>query len=850
MPSLTVHHRIWRQVPWLLGLLAAPLLMGGVTVESQVISGLLIALGIFLNVTDLPIRTTSPRARTAMFILLGFLLFPLVPLPPGVVEMLSPERARLARDFAIPGMENVWTPLTLSPARTVHRIWELLLVFAVYWLSKQASRNPAFPRALAITIGVTVGLLAFSDVLLRVFGKNIFLGTGQTGWGTPAGTFANRNHFAAWIYVGSLFSFGWILRNTLPIQRARPTPVTDLHLRPGDIPGLSLAIVFGLVMGVLSGSRGGFITFVGGCFVWLALMTHRGRSRLRFQLMAGFICLLLFVAWAAGDNLFFRMSDVLQDLLYRYPKVAIWKDAWGMVGVHPVFGVGAGSFVWAFNHYKSAFGGTTFWHAENDYLQTVIELGIPASIILFLGLFRGARSTLALVLPTDSKLREPELIIGAIAALSTFVMHAMFEFVFQIESIALLAAAILGFLRGMLIWQYTETGTEILPRTPFRRGPLALGVVIIATAVVMATATAMWHVGLKQYSSFHAITNLTRSLKLWPFAADRQIALSRLQVAALEGPQKLMETPAPEEIRDSFHRALRVDPMNWGLRLEGAWVELAFAEDRELALAEAEKVVRLNRLQPQIPLRFARYFAYIDQSIALGFLRRVPHDIPRYFEDSLEIVWDMTSSATDLWEMTPDEPENLLILGQFAIQHNLAPMAASAFRLLEGRRDPIALADLFLKADAPGDALRVLENVPDGNAKLARVATAAQLLGQSIDAMRAARSVWESGPLTKQIFATITQPGRPKEVIERWRRSPSEPLYARAALGVVATEKPENRDMEIVRMIGDRFRQDPRIQYLAYTCLLEAGKIDMAAVHAVRLAGLSIEKEQSLSPER
>ena len=674
----------------------------------------------------------------------------------------------------------------------------------------------------------------------------MFLGTGQTGWGTAAGTFANRNHFASWIYVGSLFSFGWILRNTLPIQRTRNAPVTEMHLHQGDVPGLTLPIVFGLVMAILSGSRGGFITFVIGCFVWLVLMTHRGGSKLRFQLMGGFICLLLFVAWAAGDTLFFRMNDVLADLFYKYPKIPIWKEALGVIADYPIFGVGAGSFVWAYNHYKTGWGESTFWHAENDYLQMTMEFGIPAALLMLIWLIRVSKEPLSAVISSKTRLQEPELVIGAIAAIAAFSIHAMFEFVLQIESLALLMAAILGFIRGTFIWKNVSPETEFADRAPFRRGPLALGLVIFSTAVVLAISTSLWHMGLQRFAVDKAITNLTRSLKIWPFAADRQIALSRIEISALEENRvKENDSYTTDLIRKPFHRAMRIDPFNWGLRLEGAWIELAFSPDRERALKEAENVARLNRLQPQIPMRFARYFAYSDPELAIKFLKRIPRNHAHYFRESLQLVWEMTGNATDLWAMTPDRAENLLILGEFAIDHNLPPMATSAYRLLDDRVEPIPLSDLFIEAGAPGDALRVLNPVPTSNSKLARVAAAAQLLGQNLDAIRAARSVWENGPLTQQIFTEERYIGLYDEVVERWRQSSDNPYRARVLLAAISKQKPERRDLELTKTVSELFPKQPKIQYLAYTCFLEASKLEDAALCAVRLAMLSARLEES-----
>jgi hypothetical protein len=71
---------------------------------------------------------------------------------------------------------------------------------------------------------------------------------------------------------------------------------------------------------------------------------------------------------------------------------------------------------------------------------------------------------------------------------------------------------------------------------------------------------------------------------------------------------KLWQIRLAGEFRQQLSRTLAWDPYDWELRLERAWLDLAFSTNSLRALAEAREVVRLNPLQPQIPLRFARHY--------------------------------------------------------------------------------------------------------------------------------------------------------------------------------------------------------------------------------------------------
>src|SRR5437868_14836839 len=105
--------RMWRFIPFYLALITAPLLFGGVKQESQAILGILLSLGLILTSNVRPATPVFPRwVKIAM---VTFVFLQLVPLPFGVVRLLSPERARLAEEFPIDGMIPDWMTLSVSP---------------------------------------------------------------------------------------------------------------------------------------------------------------------------------------------------------------------------------------------------------------------------------------------------------------------------------------------------------------------------------------------------------------------------------------------------------------------------------------------------------------------------------------------------------------------------------------------------------------------------------------------------------------------------------------------------------------------------------------------------------------
>jgi len=156
---------MWRHYPWLIGLLLAPLLFGSVNPEGQAVVGIFFSLSFLLLAGEFGPRGGRSRVSWWKWIAIGLLSLPLLPMPIGVVEWISPQRAELAKMFPVePGGTAGWVTLTVSVANTVQRLWELMLLIAAFCLARHASRHPAFPRLFVGFVSFALLLLAASDV--------------------------------------------------------------------------------------------------------------------------------------------------------------------------------------------------------------------------------------------------------------------------------------------------------------------------------------------------------------------------------------------------------------------------------------------------------------------------------------------------------------------------------------------------------------------------------------------------------------------------------------------------------------------------------------------------------------
>jgi tetratricopeptide (TPR) repeat protein/O-antigen ligase len=135
-------------------------------------------------------------------------------------------------------------------------------------------------------------------------------------------------------------------------------------------------------------SRGGIGAFFGGVALFLALATRRQLALptdrpahpWRRYVAAGLVAALGVVAYLA-------LEPVLRELATLKTarddvKLELWRPAWRLIAEHPWLGIGRGSFATVFTGLKTDPAAVTFTHLENEWLQPLIDFGVPAGLLL------------------------------------------------------------------------------------------------------------------------------------------------------------------------------------------------------------------------------------------------------------------------------------------------------------------------------------------------------------------------------------------------------------------------------------------------------------------------------------
>lgn len=248
---------------------------------------------------------------------------------------------------------------------------------------------------LLATLVLSGTIQAFYGAWMTLSGVEWLAFTPKTAYlGDATGSYVNRNHFAGYLEMTLACGIGLLLalRDTRPFNW-----VNLLHVLMGPKALLRLALVIMVIALVMSHSRMGNVAFfaslliVGAVFV-ISEKTHRLRNSL---ILASLILIDVLVisqyfglAQLKERLINTRLHDVQLNNEVVQSANEIRDDVFGyavpLLLQRPIAGQGAGAFEAVFPQYPGSHVRLHFDHAHNDYLQILIEFGLPGSLCLAL----------------------------------------------------------------------------------------------------------------------------------------------------------------------------------------------------------------------------------------------------------------------------------------------------------------------------------------------------------------------------------------------------------------------------------------------------------------------------------
>lgn len=355
-----------------------------------------------------PNREAIPTSLlVGSIISIALVILQLVPLPMGLFDQLQPIASKVPTAWEA----YSWRPLSLTPGRTL----EVLTFVAPLVLMSCAIASLNWRSVEGLIPFVLIGASINIVVALTQFGLSATEVSGEwMGYSVSAGMFANPNHFSSLMYVSIVLATVYFIRNS-------------------RLAFLFAYLLFCLLALFAAGSRAGIGIGIGVvlvCFAaGLSLIWMRGRRVPGSVLSA---CLIV------GSALFLLASQFFSIETGDLTRLVIWDQTRAALFANGVVGTGFGSFVYVFQSYEqlATVNHDYINHAHNDFLELILEGGLPAlcALLSIFGL---------LVVSMFRKGGEPLAAFSLVAFVSCLI-HSVVDYPLRTFALALIACLLLA----------------------------------------------------------------------------------------------------------------------------------------------------------------------------------------------------------------------------------------------------------------------------------------------------------------------------------------------------------------------------------------------------------------------
>lgn len=462
-----------------------PLLMGGRHEVGQFVLTVLVVTAAWAWALRMSIRTDGPVWRPTAatpLLLLGALLLvaQILPLPPGLLKSLSPNAAD-ALPLWFSGGESAaqlgqWQCLSFTPGETLASLVIFLDYALLFLVAIQRIEKIEDIERLLRWCALTAVVMACIGLLQLLFGNGKFLWFYEhplsLAAGAAKGTFTNRNHFAQFMALGIGPLIWWIQDS---MRRSHSSAGKKLHASAatvgrGELKTYMIGLGLGIVVfaGLLSLSRGGILAMFAAAFVCatVCFKTSVLGKRLLVTLAVSGALIGASLGIFGYERVCNRLESLVSGELDQIDRSAgrrtIWAATLGASADYAALGTGAGGFRKIYPMYTDHLSDEGIvridsTHAENSYLQLLLETGAAGAILALAAIGFCAFWCVGTV-RSQASARYKFCIAAIAGTLAASLTHAMFDFIWYVP--ACMAMAVLAAAGAQRVWQLSRENTQ------------------------------------------------------------------------------------------------------------------------------------------------------------------------------------------------------------------------------------------------------------------------------------------------------------------------------------------------------------------------------------------------------
>jgi O-antigen ligase len=533
----------------------------------------------------------TPAARAlpwAAFAMLLLVALTMLPLPTAIAPVSGPLRTQQNRAAAdtiasAEGLElmppaHLGFALTRNKSGTARWALTLATAFAVAFLSSRLSPRGKhlFLRAL-VAVGVLVATAGYIGLHVRPQGNTLWwIYPVPDELPGPMACFRNHNHFAGFVAILIPIALALFAHD---LARRRPLRAL-LDLLAFAIMGLGMVAAL---------SRGAILATAAGlaiCVLAFLCLRRWTLAALMILVAAAALAALLYAPHPALRERLDSLRDVRATTSYQ-ARTTAWRDALSVFSAYPTLGVGANGFMMLYPLHRTSAHGGQRTHAENEYVQWLVDGGILGSLLAIALLIIAARATASPAPLSPPSPRDPTITVATLGAFTVVAAHAAVDYVLHIPLYTVVAASIIGLALPAL-----PALAPNKPSPPARLPCLALAILTLLLALLYGRRLQLDSETALAKADF---PTLARALAWAPTSQFAWYYLAH-RIAALQTPESNLFA------RQCLDRAVACDPLNYRFLDQVGYARLALG-DRAGAREAFAKVQQLRDWMwiPDIP---------------------------------------------------------------------------------------------------------------------------------------------------------------------------------------------------------------------------------------------------------
>jgi len=369
-----------------------------------------------------------------LMLFLCFLLFQLVPLPPAILKLLSPQSYDIYQQTLGIIEPSAWLSISIHKKATLEEFFRYASYVSFYYLAIQLLADKKKLQKTVYVIVIFASLLVFFSLIQHFTSINTIYWLREiSGNVVIFGPYLNHNHFAGlmeMIFPIALALFLY-LKPRIKYEISLREKIVEVFDPQGSNVYLLLGFASVLIVTsiVISLSRGAMISICLAMILFVILLILRSKRKKNGIVLVLFLVLVvLSISWFGWDDVFQRFGKLTTERgTIHEARFVFWKDSVNIIKDFPVTGTGFGTFANIYPRYRTYTSPLSVLHAHNDYLELLIEGGLIGFALVTWFLLVVLMKTLRVYRQRRERF-SLYLYLGCLTGISSLLFHSLTDF--------------------------------------------------------------------------------------------------------------------------------------------------------------------------------------------------------------------------------------------------------------------------------------------------------------------------------------------------------------------------------------------------------------------------------------